>query len=318
MESTTTMAPRSSPAATATAIAIAAFLLAVSASAQLPPDVLARSSRATLSVTDVATDLESIPPDKRGDFVASRARLGTMVNALLETKTLAAEARANGLDRDPDVQRRVALQVEKALAIARRDQIERDAGAEFDRRRDDYLVRAREIYLVDKAKFTVPEQIRAAHILVLTDKRGRDEALRLAQDIRTRVVTDKADFAALAREVSEDPTAKTNGGDLGWFAAAQMDRAFAAAAFALAKPGDVSQPVLSSFGYHVIRLEGRKPAEVPTFDAVKDAIMAELRRDFIDSKKKEAMARIAADPTLQLNQPAIDALGTTLLAPAKR
>jgi peptidyl-prolyl cis-trans isomerase C len=294
------------------AIASAAALCAGLAAAELPPDVLTRSSRATLTRADVETDLESVPADRRADFVANRTRLAALINALLEIKTLAAEARANGLDKDPLVQRRAALQVERALAFARRDQIEREAGAEFDRRRDDFVVRAREIYALDKARFTVPEQVRAAHILVKIDSRGKDEALKLAQEIRARVLADKVDFSALAREYSDDRTVATNGGHLGWFSAAQMDPAFSAGAFALQKPGDISEPVLSSFGYHVIRLEARKPAEVLAFDKVRDAILADVRQEYIAAKKTAAMKGISGDPTLEINQPAIDALSSAI------
>ncbi len=91
-----------------------------------------------------------------------------------------------------------------------------------------------------------------------------------------------------------------------------MDRAFSAGAFALKTPGEISEPVLSAYGYHLIRLEGRKPAELPSFDAVKDTIMADLKREFIDARKLAAMKGITADPTLEVNQPAIDALPATL------
>ena len=175
------------------------------AAAELPPDVLTQSSRATLTRADVETDLESVPADRRAEFAANPGRLGAVVNALLEVKTLAAEARASGLDKDPLVQRRVALQVERVLAIARRDQIERDAGAEFDRRRDEFVVRAREIYAVEKARFTVPEQVRAAHILVKTDRRGNDEALKLAKEIRARALAGEGGLRGARARILRGP-----------------------------------------------------------------------------------------------------------------
>ena len=74
--------------------------------------------------------------------------------------------------------------------------------------------------------------------------------------------------------------------------------------------------MLSAYGYHVIRLEGRKPAEVPAFDKVKDAILAEVKQDYINGRKMAVLNGIASDPTLQINQPAIDALGSTIGAGA--
>jgi peptidyl-prolyl cis-trans isomerase C len=227
---------------------------------------------------------------------------------MLEVKTLAVDARAMGLDRDPEIQARIAMQVDKVLAVARSEQIEREAAAAFELRREEFLARAREMYLINKERFTIPEQVRAAHILIRTEKRDDKEALKLAQEIRARAVVDGADFTALARQYSEDPTAKTNGGNLGWFAARQMDPAFSTGAFALKKPGDISEPVLSSFGYHIIRLDERKPPQLQPYDAVKDAILAEVKRDYVTQVKNAARDAISRDTTLQVNQPAIDAL----------
>ncbi len=167
------------------------------------------------------------------------------MNSMLEFKTLAAEARASGLDKDPVVQARIAAQLDRTLAAIRSEQIEREAGAAFERRRDDFVGRARELYLLEKDKYTQPPKVRASHILIRTGKRTKDEALRLATEVRARAVAPNADFAALALEYSEDLTVKTNGGDVGWFDTKQVDRAFSKAAFALAKQGDISEPVLS-------------------------------------------------------------------------
>jgi len=297
------------------AIAIVGFVAVRAASsiaAELPPEVLVQSSRVTITRSDFDADLANIPRDLQIEFAASGERLSKRMNAMLETKTLAFEARANGLDKDPAIQARIAQQIERVLALARNEQIEREAGEAFDRRRDDFLGRAREIYLLEREKYTLPERVRAAHILVKTDKRDKEAALQLAMEIRARAVAEGADFTALARQYSEDPTAKTNGGNLGWFEAKQMDRAFSAGAFALQKPGDISEPVLSSFGFHIIRLDARKPAELPPFEAVKDVILADVKRDYVKGAKIAVLDGIYRDPTLRVNQAAIDGLVTTI------
>lgn len=276
--------------------------------AELPPDVLTQSDRATIRQADFNAELENVPPASRAEFVANATRVSKMINSMLETKTLAAEARANGLDKDPSVQQRVAVAIDRALAVARAEQIEREAAAAFERRREEFVSRAREIYLTNKAKFARPEQVRADHILVRTEKRGNEEALKLALEIRAKAMQSGADFAALAREYSEDPTAKSNGGNLGWFSAAQMEPRFSAAAFALTKPGEISEPVLTSFGYHIIRLNERKAGEIPTFEAVRESVLDDVKREYITTQKNAATDGIFRDPTLKLNQAAIDGL----------
>jgi len=293
-------------------VGLAALHCAGAAAAELPPDVLIQSSRVTITRADFDAELANVPPALRQEFAASSERLTKVLNTMFETRSLAAEARANGLDKDPEVQARIAAQVDRVLAKARSEQIERDAEAAFDRRRDEFLGRARELYVVDKAKYTLPERIRAAHILIRTDRRSSDEALKLALEVRAQAAAEGADFAALARQYSEDVNAKTNGGELGWFTAKQIDPAFWVAARALQTPGAVSDPALSSAGYHIIRLEAKKPSEVQPFEAVKDAVMDEVKRDYVRLAKNAVADRIFGDPALKVNQPAIDSLVTKI------
>jgi parvulin-like peptidyl-prolyl isomerase len=223
------------------------------------------------------------------------------------TKSLAGEAR-EGLDKDPEVQAKIAQQIDRVLAVARSetDQSATRGGFRSPPRR--FVGRAREIYLLDRAKYTTPEQVRVTHILIKTDKHTKEEALRIAAEVRARVVADGADFAALARQYSEDSSAKSNGGTLGWVAARQIDRAFWTGATALQKQGDISEPVLTTFGYHIIRLDGKKAAELQPFDVVKEQALAEVKRDYVKAAKIAVLDQIFKDPTLQLNQPAIDSL----------
>jgi len=87
-----------------------------------------------------------------------------------------------------------------------------------------------------------------------------------------------------------------------------MDPAFADAAFALAKPGDVSEPVLSSFGWHVIKLEERKPAVQRSFDEVRELVFAEMRKRYVDEQREAAILALRDDPHVKVNREAVDAL----------
>ncbi len=85
------------------------------------------------------------------------------------------------------------------------------------------------------------------------------------------------DFAKVAAEMSKDPGSGKEGGDLGWFTKDRMVPEFAEAAFKL-KPGEVSDPVKSQFGWHVIKLEDLRAKPLPSFDDVKDQIAQYLTR----------------------------------------
>jgi peptidyl-prolyl cis-trans isomerase C len=105
------------------------------------------------------------------------------------------------------------------------------------------------------------QEVRARHILVETE----DEAKAVQSQIKSG-----ADFAELAKQKSKDPGA-SEGGDLGYFGKEQMVPEFANAAFKL-ENGQVSEPVKSQFGWHIIKVEDKRQKQVPEFDKVKDQI----------------------------------------------
>ncbi len=107
-----------------------------------------------------------------------------------------------------------------------------------------------DFYAKNKALYNTPEQIRARHILVKT----KPEADAVEAQLRSG-----ANFATLAEKVSIDPGSKAQGGELGWFGPTQMVKPFSDAAFAL-NVGQISQPVQTPFGWHVIQVEEKRPA----------------------------------------------------------
>jgi peptidyl-prolyl cis-trans isomerase C len=292
------------------AVALAALIIAADciAQAQKPGDeVLAENGYVKLTRSDYETDLLRVPPEMRGEFAASPKRLTTMLNTLLLNKTLAKEARDTGLDRDNEIARRLALETERFLAQAMIGKIEIAAAAEFDARETDFLPAARETYLLNKQKYQRPEQISASHILFDPAKRGNDAALALANETRAKLRAG-ANFATLAAELSDDPTAKTNGGALGWFGPTKMDPAFYKAAVALKDPGDLSEPVQSAFGWHIIRLDGRRPPQDMPWEQARKLIMEDLKQRYVNEARDKKLNAIRNDPNLKVNQAAIDAL----------
>jgi len=271
--------------------------------------VLAENALVKLTLADYQADLLlRVPADRRAEFAASPARLTGFINTLLVDKTFAKEARDAGLDRDPETSRQIAVATDRVLAAAMLAKIDRDAAADFDAREADFLVKAREDYLMHKEKYQLPERVSASHILIGAEKHGDVAAVALARQTREKLLAG-ADFATLAAEVSDDPTAKTNGGKLGWFGPKnKLDPAFSKAAFALKNVGDLSEPVKSSFGWHIIRLDGRRPAREVPFEQAKKEIMAEAKAHYVDDVRKARLNAIVQDPAMKVNQAAVDAL----------
>ncbi len=109
------------------------------------------------------------------------------------------------------------------------------------------------------------EEIKARHILVASE----DEAKKLAEEVK------KGDFDKIAKEKSTDKASGANGGDLGWFTKERMVPEFADAAFKL-KKGEISGPVQSAFGWHIIKVEDRRAVKAASFDEMKDGLRGEV------------------------------------------
>jgi len=280
---------------------------APAASPPVPVDstVLLRSGTVVVTRADYDAELLRVPDSHREAFGVDASRVDAMLGNLLVQKVLAAQAREAGIDRDPMIQRRIANETDKLLSAERMLVVEAEARREFDAQNTD--ARVREVYVQRKESLRTPEQVSVTHILFDSKKRSADEAMKLAQDARARIVAGE-DMEALARALSDDPSARRNGGRIDYFAKERMDPAFARAAFAMVKVGEVSEPVVSRFGVHVIRLEGRKQSEIPPFEDVKGTLTDELRKTHVDRQRAEYVSGIRTDPKVYVNRDAVQAL----------
>jgi peptidyl-prolyl cis-trans isomerase D len=178
--------------------------------------------------------------------------------------------------------------------------------------------RVRAAYDERKAEFDQPEQVRARHVLIRVAPGEGAEAA--AAEAAARAKAEKAAarvrggeaFEKVAAELSEDPGSKDRGGDLGSFPRGRMVPAFEEAAFSLA-PGTVSDPVQSSYGFHVIRVDEKKPAKLVPFDEAQRAVA----RDLLADEKAAAAATELADKLLAAvkeGRPLVDAARERSLA----
>jgi len=152
----------------------------------------------------------------------------------------------------------------------------------------------RKRYEDEKARFATPEQRLASHILISAD--GSDPAkLKAAEEKATRLAAEAkapgADFAALAKANSEDPGSKDTGGDLGWVERGAMVKPFEDALFAM-KAGEVTGPVKTDFGFHVLKLRETKGGEGRSFDEVRDQLAAEQLKADTDRVFTELSGRL--------------------------
>lgn len=145
-------------------------------------------------------------------------------------------------------------------------------------------------YTENFSKYNKPEEVKARHILL----QGQDaKTLDKIKALRGKVTV--SNFADVAKKETEDPTGKANGGELGWFSAGRMVPEFEAVAFKM-KKGEISQPVKTQFGYHIILVEDKKGAETKSMDSVK----TELAQMAIQKTKASDLDKLLKDTSATL------------------
>jgi peptidyl-prolyl cis-trans isomerase D len=136
-------------------------------------------------------------------------------------------------------------------------------------------------YEENMKQYTQEEQRQAAHILIAVKPDASDAdkaaAKKKAEDLAAQAKANPAKFADLAKKYSEDPGSASQGGDLGSNTRGTMVKAFDDAVFAM-KPGEITGPVQSEFGWHVIKLQGVTPAKTMSFDEAKRQIETDLKQ----------------------------------------
>ena len=217
--------------------------------------VLAKVNGIDITEGDVALAKSEIGPNL-GDMPAEQ-RLGILVEYLVQNKLMAAAAEKAGMSADASMPARIDYYKGRALRDIYFDKSIQGAITEAD---------AKAFYDKQVAAIKPVEEIHASHILV--------EKKEEADDIEAKLKAG-GDFAALAKEKSKDAGSGANGGDLGFFKKGDMVKPFEEAAIAL-KPGEVSAPVQSQFGWHVIKLIEKRNRPAPVYDTVKDRIMNSL------------------------------------------
>jgi peptidyl-prolyl cis-trans isomerase C len=159
-------------------------------------------------------------------------------------------------------------------------------------------------YENNKEKYMEEEQVHARHILIKVAQgasQGDEDKLKKRADNALKRAKKGEDFANLAKEFSED-SSKDKGGDLGFFARGQMVAEFEEAAFAT-KPGQVSDLIRTPFGYHIIKVEERKPAKTLSFEEAQDQIKEDVRREHTFARYQEYVGGLRNKANIEILLP---------------
>lgn len=164
---------------------------------------------------------------------------------------------------------------------------------------------AKDFYDKNQDQFKTPAQVRASHILIKVPEDAKPEVdaekKKAAAAIAARAKKGEP-FDKLAKELSEDPSAKQNSGDLDFFPADQMVPEFSKAAFSM-KKNEISEPVRSSFGYHVIKVTDTKAAETVTLEKAKPQLVAYLQQQKKQTEVEKIFKDIRSKADVKVNLP---------------
>lgn len=267
--------------------------------------VLVETKQIHVTSSDFEAELVRIPLEHRAEVLASKTRIAKLLENLLINKSLAAQARSAGIDREPLISKQIELASDKFLA---QEQINRATKAVI---MPNFDARARELYQIDIEKYTLPAKVHASHILVDNKARTTEEALQRIRHVRELALGGKK-FDELALEYSDDPSAKGNKGDLGFFEEGKMVKPFSDAAFSLSSPGDISEPIKTIFGLHIIQVHEKQLKQVRSFEVVKEKIIQGERDKYLNELRSTLLGGILTDPSLKLNEEAVNRFWTNL------
>lgn len=263
--------------------------MAVPASAQV---VLGSGGDVKVTDVDLRAAGELIPLSARAGVLSRKDNVEQQAKGLYLRRVLAAEALKNGVEKDPVIAAVLQLSRERILSdalLAAQDL----AAAPSDAAQEAY---AQAAYKADTKRFEQAELTRAKHILV---RNTGPQAKAKADELLARIKAG-ASFDEVARNESDDIETSASGGDLGFFPAGKMVKPFEDAAAALKNPGDVAGPVLTDFGYHLIKLEERRPAGILPYADAREALRAEVRsRAYRDSRSERVdklLGQFKTDP----------------------
>ena len=238
---------------------LAAMILVTAFASASYGAVLARVGSSDITEAEV---LEFIQPFGQQALMLYGTEQGRkmILDDVISMRLYALDAEDSGLDKTPEFQATLENAKRAMLAQAAMRKVVDGITVTDDE--------ARKFYDANPEMFVQPERVHARHILVSDDA----VLAKVQEDLKAG-----KDFAETAKEYSIDPGSAANGGDLGEFPKGVMVAEFEKAAFDLKNPGDVSEPVKTQFGWHIIRLEEHIAASPVAFEQVKAQIVQELQ-----------------------------------------
>lgn len=277
---------------------IIALLLILLAGCSRKQAVLANIGSKTITGTDFADRLKQLPPQYQA-MIKSDAEKKTMLDALVKEQLIVQEAKERNLDQEKAIQSKINTIVDQILL---EEMVKRVRESQLKPSEAE----AKTYYDQHKNEFVGLERIKVAHILVKEKAQAEQVLAQLKKG---------TDFAQVAKEYSIDGSSSKAGGEMDYFGKGDMVPDFEKGAFLLTKPGQISEPVKTAFGYHIIKLIDRKPAGEKSFEEAKPEVERLVEKNkfdqWIEGLKKKWHVKINYDKLPEINITGAPAAGNS-------
>lgn len=240
-----------------------------------PACVVARRGGAEVTVADIQAKADMLEPKQRDALLSDSKNINQLIEKLLIMRQIANEADQQAIAKDPVVQARLRQVADEVIGVYQLDQIR---GSRIN---SDFERLAKENYLANIDTMKTPREVRVRHLLIASNKRSDAEALARAQELAKELAkADDEQFLAAVIAHSDDPGKTSNGGIYSVPEnSTELDPQFMQGALALTVQGQMSPPVKTPFGYHLIKMIEQRPSTTISFEEAKPTIMAKLRQE---------------------------------------
>lgn len=258
------------------------------------------------TVNDINLDilLETAPIEAQKKLLKNKRQIMSQLEQLYLRDILAKMAVKEGLDKEGINAERLLTIRNNSLYLLKLEALRRSNTR-------DYTKYAKQVYQSKKQDYAIAEKIDAAHILITTKTLSDIAALEKSQKIRQQLMLG-ARFSELALKESEDKSVQQNLGELGTFSHTDMVKAFSDVAFSM-ESGDISEPVKTQYGYHIIKLNKKIPAGFKSFEQVKIGIINKLMEKDWKIAREKFLGDTAKENQMQIDEQALDVFITRKL-----
>jgi len=250
-------------------------------------DILATRGNGQVTQAMFTARADRIPADVRLEALRNGSRLQDVINTMLLRSQLATDARAAGFQNEEIVIARMQLAADTELA---------DAWVQHyiqTQPEGDYEQLAREYYQLNQESMLTSPTVDVSHILISTKNRTQEEALELAVSLTQQLEEFPQKFDELVSEYSDDPSAASNAGKFFAVEKGDMVAEFEEAAFSL-QQDEISVPVKTAYGYHIIRLDAHTAAEKISFEQVSERLIERERKQHRDRIQRDYLSSLTS------------------------